>query len=92
MRFYFEHIIDTTSTSQVGKCRQAYCPYRIRETLIRYGGGDLLVWRNALFLHFIIMGNVMDSTLIHINKGNAKRTDQQGLISLYNYWYKVQKI
>ena len=32
-----------------GKYRQAYCSYCIRETLIRYGGMHLLVWRKALF-------------------------------------------
>ena len=33
-----------------------------------------MVWRNALFLLVKTMGDVMDATLTHINKGNAHRT------------------
>ena len=42
---------------------------------IIYGGRHIIRWRNAFFPQVITMGDVMDSTVMHINKGNAHGTE-----------------
>ena len=36
--------------------------------------GTSLVWRNAFFPQVITIGDVMDLTVVHINRGNAHGT------------------
>ena len=62
------------SSYLTSKRRQAYCANCSRETFISkpihfiiYGGRPSLVWRNALFPYVITVGDVIDSTLMHIN-------------------------
>lgn len=77
--------------NQSGRYREAnsgqvYCFYCIRG--IRYGGRHLLVWTTPLITysgtHFfflvLIMGDVMNLTVSHINKG--KTYGRQGKVSM----------